>query len=272
MTEFHLHRLRGLLIDLDGVVYLGDTLIPGAREFFATLCERGMPYLLVTNNSSRTRAQFAGKLSRLGIPVSEEQVLTSAEVTAEYLSRRARAGAGVFIVGEEGLAEAVGRYGFRTDVEPVEYVLVGLDRAFDYRKLALAIRYVRAGAALVGANPDRTLPVEGGVLPGAGSLLAAVEAGAGVRAEVVGKPEPVIFELGARRLGLPAGDVAVVGDRLDTDILGARRAGMRAILVLTGISRRADLADSPVQPDLVVDDLPALARALFPGLPRDAAD
>lgn len=257
-----LERIKGLLIDLDGVVYLGDRPIPGVRESFRLFRERSLPFLLVTNNSSRTTQQFADKLAAMGIPVSPAEILTSAEATATYLARHAPSGSHVFVIGEEGLREALTRRGFLLDQPPYEFVVVGLDRSFDYARLTGAIKAIRAGARLIGANPDPTLPTEYGETAGAGSLLAAVATGAGVQPLVIGKPEPTMFLLGTQRLGFQPAEVAALGDRLDTDVLGARRAGVLAVLVLTGITHREELGSSSVRPDLVVDDLPAFVRLL----------
>jgi 4-nitrophenyl phosphatase len=261
--DTRLARVKGLLVDLDGVVYLGDQLISGAPEFFRVLREREVAFLLVTNNSSRTTQQFAEKLCNMGILVSPSEVLTSAEATATFLAGRAPAASRVYVIGEIGLREALTRQGFRLDGPPYDYVVVGLDREFDYAKLTTAITAIRHGATLVGANPDATLPTDAGEMPGAGSLLAAVAAGGGVEPLVIGKPEPTMFLQGARLLGLEPAEVAALGDRLDTDVVGAKRAGLVAILVLTGITRRADLERSTAIPDLVVDDLPSFVRKLL---------
>ncbi|MBI4492321.1 MAG: HAD-IIA family hydrolase [Chloroflexi bacterium] len=258
-----LPRPRGLLVDLDGVVYIGERPIPGAAEFFARLRERGVPFVLITNNSTQTPAQFVEKLARMGIRVHTEEVLSSAEATGAYLARVARPGARVYLIGEAGLRAALAARGFQEDERRPEVVAVGLDRAFDYRKLTLAIRAVQAGAQLIGANPDVTLPTEEGDAPGSGAFLAAISAATGVQPTIVGKPEPTMLEYGASQLGLLPAEVGVVGDRLDTDILGAKRAGMVAILVLTGVASQADLERSSIQPDLVVDDLPGLGAWLL---------
>lgn len=257
---------RGLLIDLDGVVYEGERVLPGAPQFFRLLRERGLPFLLITNNSTLRPAQYVEKLVRMDIEVAEREVLGSAEATAQYLRRAAEPGARVFVIGEGGLKSAIEAAGFALVESDVAYVVVGLDRELDYRKLTLAVRLVKGGAAFIGPNPDTTLPMHDGIIPGAGSFQAAIRAATGVPAVVIGKPEPTMFLMGAERLGLPPADVAMLGDRLDTDIVGAKRAGLAALMVLTGVSREADIAQSPEKPDRVFADLPAVQAALEIGL------
>lgn len=255
--------IRGLLIDLDGVVYIGNTPIAGVRDFFARLRRHGLPFRLITNNSTQTPAQFAVKLAGMDISVSEAEVLTSAEATGDYLAQHAPVGARVLLIGEQGLRIALSRRGFRLDERPAQLVVVGLDRTFDFEKLTEAIRAVQAGASLIGTNPDLTLPTEAGDLPGTGTLLAAISAATGVSPTIVGKPEPTMLQLGAGQLGLPPDKVAVIGDRLDTDVRGAKRAGMLSILVLTGVTMSADLDRQREVPDMVVASLDAAGELLF---------
>jgi 4-nitrophenyl phosphatase len=259
-----LENLRGYMVDLDGVVYTGSEVIPGAPRFFELLRQREIPFLLITNNSSRRAEQFAARLEQMGIPVEPEEILTSAQATAETLAASAQPGSRAFVIGEEGLRSQLAAHGFVLvdDSPDVDYVVVGLDRAFDYRKLTLAIRAVAAGAQFVGSNPDATLPLEDGIYPGAGSFQAAITTATGVPPMIVGKPEPTMITLGLRRLRCEPALCGVVGDRLDTDILGGQRAGATTILVLTGISTVADVESSAVKPDYVLHDLTDLGRRI----------
>ncbi len=257
-----LASLRGLLVDLDGVVYEGDRVLPGAPEFFRFLRETGRPFLLTTNNSTLRPAQYAAKLAAMGIEVGEREVLGSAGATAQYLRSTAPPGARVFAIGEEGLLSAIGEAGFELADRDAEYVVVGLDRQLTYDKLTRAVRLVRAGATFIGSNPDTTLPMPDGVIPGAGSFHAAIFAATGVKPLVIGKPEPTMLVMGAERLGCEPDEAAIVGDRLDTDIVGGSRAGLHTILVLTGVSTLQDAERAAVRPELVVRDLPALQEAL----------
>ncbi|MCC7105777.1 MAG: HAD family hydrolase [Chloroflexi bacterium] len=263
-----LHSIRGFLVDLDGVVYRGSEVVPGAPEFFHFLQERQIPRLMITNNSTRTPAQFAERLRGMGVPIQAEEVLTSAEAAAGYLAEQLPAGARVLVIGEEGLIHAVASRGFVVSSrDNADCVVVGLDRAFDYGKLKAAMRAIMNGAAFVGTNPDTSLPTEEGPLPGAGALQAAISTASSRAPLIIGKPEPTMLQVGARRLGLRPEQVAVIGDRLDTDVVGGRRAGMTTVLVLTGIAQRADLGLFSVQPDYIVEDLFDLARRLNNGMP-----
>jgi 4-nitrophenyl phosphatase len=255
--------LRGFLIDLDGVVYAGDQVIPGAPQFFELLRERGTPFLLITNNSSRRADQFAEKLTDMDILVRPEEILTSAQATAEFLAAQAAPGSSAFVIGEEGLRSCLEQAGFRLVDEPnADCVVVGLDRALNYAKLTTAIRAVARGARFIGSNPDVSLPVEDGLIPGAGAIQAAITAATGVKPLIIGKPESPMVEIGLRLLGLGPAETAMIGDRLDTDIAGGQRVGMVTILVLTGISSAAEAAAQPTPPDYVLTDLTELGRRL----------
>ncbi|MFN8522510.1 MAG: HAD-IIA family hydrolase [Chloroflexota bacterium] len=254
--------IRGLLLDLDGVVYHGDIVIPQAPPFFRFLRERGIPFLLTTNNSTMSSADYVQKLERMDIHVHDYEVLGSAEATGLYLQQQSSPGARAFVIGESGLRNAVEKAGLILAETDVEYVIVGLDRQVDYRKLTLAVNLVRGGATFIGPNPDTTLPMPVGVIPGAGSFQALITAASGRKPTIIGKPEPTMLAMGADRLSLPVAQVAMVGDRLDTDVLGANRAGMPCIMVLTGVSSRADLTTSPAQPGLVLEDLAELQALL----------
>jgi 4-nitrophenyl phosphatase len=258
--------VRGLLIDLDGVVYTGAIPIPGAAEFLAEARRRGLPFLLITNNSTTSSARVAERLAGMGIPVHASEILTSAQAAAAHIRLQAIDGAPVQVIGEAGLREAIATQGLtiKDGDEPVDWVVVGLDRSFDYAKLARAARSILYGARFVATNADALLPVEGGeLLPGAGAMVGAIRAATGVEPVVVGKPEAGLFEHGLRRLGgLPPDEVAMVGDRLDTDVAGGKRAGLRTVLVLSGISTADQVAHAVDKPDAVVANLGAVAGLL----------
>ncbi|MGQ9667872.1 MAG: HAD-IIA family hydrolase, partial [Anaerolineae bacterium] len=256
----HLANVRGWLIDLDGVIYRGEQLLAGAPEFIATLREEGIPFLFLTNNSSRTPAQYAERLSRMGIPAGPMDFYTSSQATAEYLRREAEPGTAVFVIGMDGIRQALEEAGFRITQNPSEaaYCVVGYDNRITYHDLAQATRAVFAGARLIGTNPDPTLPVEDGFIPGAGAILAAVATAAGVTPLIIGKPEPTMLSLALERLGMPAQQAAIVGDRLNTDVAGGLRLGLFTVLVLTGSTRRQDAELSSIHPHLIVEDLEEL--------------
>jgi len=253
---------RGFLVDLDGVVYHGDRVIPGAPPFFRFLRERGIPFLLTTNNSTLLPRQYVEKVARMDIEVAESEVLASADATASYLRQQAPAGTRVYVIGESGLRDSIEAVGLTLAESDVQYVVVGLDRELNYQKLTTAVRLLRAGAAFVGPNPDTTLPVDDGIIPGAGSFHALLTAATGVRPLIIGKPEPTMLVIGAERLGLAPAETAIIGDRLDTDIVGGHRAGLQTILVLTGVSTRAEAAAAEIKPDRVFENLPALQTAI----------
>lgn len=256
-----LHEIRYLLIDMDGVLYRGKTGLPGGPELIAFLEEQGIRYLLVTNNSTLTPRMFVERLGGMGVHVPESAIMTSGVATAAYLATLAPVGTRVNVVGEAALIEELERKGFVMAGRDAEYVVCGWDRAVTFDKLTTAALAIRDGATFIGTNADKTYPLEKDIIPGAGSLLAALTTATDVKPTVVGKPEPIVFEQSLRLLGGQPLATAILGDRLDTDILGGKRAGIRTIMVLTGIATSEDVATSELQPDLVYDDLPHLIAA-----------
>ncbi len=247
-----------ILLDLDGVLYRWPDPIPGAADAVAALREAGKRLAFVTNNSSRTPAQVAERLRSVGVTASSEEVVTSALVTATILSERGVRSA--FVVGEEGLVEALAAAGIEAvhglGDDPTSW-WSGFDRGADYTKLKDASVLVERGIPLVASNADPSFPAPGGESwPGAGALLAAIETTTGARGEVFGKPEAPLFERALASAG--GGRPIVVGDRLDTDIAGAVRLGWDSALVLTGATRRDEVEGSPWRPTIVLDDLSGL--------------
>ena len=255
--------IRGLLLDVDGVLYRGKEVIPGAREFIRYLQARGLPFIYLTNNSTLSPEAYAARLRRRGFPASADQVVGSAEATARFLARAHADRPRVLIVGEEGLRQVIAAAGFPlTDSgDDAQVVVVGLDRGVTYGKLAEATYAIRRGAPFYGTNPDRTFPTERGLAPGGGAILAALEAATDRAPTIIGKPEAPIFHLALERLGLPPNRVLMVGDRVETDILGAKRVGLRAALVLTGVTSTPP-PPGPHAPDLVARDLVELRERL----------
>lgn len=253
-----LRDIRNLLIDMDGVLYRGTTGLTGGPELIAFLKERGIRYLLVTNNSTLTPKMFVDRLGGMGVHVPESAIMTSGVATAAYLATLAPAGTRVNVVGEAALIEELERKGFVMAGRDAEYVVCGWDRTITFEKLTTAALAIRDGATFIGTNADKTYPLEKDIIPGAGSLLAALTTATDVKPIVVGKPEPIVFEQSLRLLGGRPEETAILGDRLDTDILGGKRAGIRTIMVLTGIATSEDLATCEQPPDLVYDDLPRL--------------
>ncbi len=248
---------------MDGVVYAGTELLPGSREFIAQLQAEGTPFLFLTNNSSRTPGQYVEKLAGLGIRVDEDRVFTSALATAAWLRQEAPEGAAVLVIGERGIREALADQGFRLvdRHDQADYVVAGFDSTFTYEKAKEAAFAIRRGAPFIATNTDASLPTEEGQAPGAGSIIAMLEVATGVKARVIGKPEPGIFELALARLGTRPGETAMVGDRYETDIVGGHRAGLPTIGVLCGVTTAEQFATADPPPDWVFSDLAELLEA-----------
>lgn len=259
--------VKGYLLDLDGTVYRGEGLIPGAAEAIAELRRRGRRIVFLSNKPLYSRADYAGKLTRLGIPTSEEEVINSSFVLARHLAREAP-GARVFPIGELPLLVELCRAGLELseDPEKIQYVVAAFDRTFDYRKLNIAFQALRRGARFYATNPDRTCPVEEGEIPDAAGVIAALEATTGREVELVaGKPSRYMVQAALEVLGLPPEACAMVGDRLETDMVMAVENGLVAVLTLTGVTSREDLATASVRPDHVIGsiaELPTLDEKL----------
>lgn len=260
--------IRGVILDMDGVLWHGDTPLPGLAELFRALTRLELPFVLATNNATKTAAQYVRKLARLGVQVRPDQVLTSPGATVGYLGERFPKGTKVYAVGEVGLHQTLLEAGFVV-IGPDEVragetatVVVGglTTTSLSYDLLATASLLVRRGAGFVATNYDLTYPSEVGELPGAGAVLSVIASATGVRPTVVGKPYPTMFKEAVRRLGTRPEDTLMVGDRLETDIEGAAAAGLKTALVLTGVSGREDIGT--LSPDYVLDDLHAVVAAL----------
>lgn len=254
----------GLILDMDGVLYRGDSALPGARELFPALRAEGLDFLLLTNNATLTSQEFSQKLARMGITVPPEMILTSAGAAARYLGETYPEGGGVTALGSDSLLQTLTEdKRFRADGWQPDFVVVGLDVRFNYDSLQRACSAIRRGARFIATNRDTTLPVEGGeVWPGAGSIVAAVAACSGVEPTVIGKPSPLIAQAALDMLDLPAERVLCVGDRLDTDIEMGVVAGIPTALLLTGVSTRAEAEAYTHPPDYIFTDLWEMMRTL----------
>jgi phosphoglycolate/pyridoxal phosphate phosphatase family enzyme len=250
----------GTVLDLDGTVYLGDALLPGARRTVETLRGMGSRVVFLSNKPLQTRADYAAKLTRLGIPTSPDEVINSSWVMARWLSQEAPSAA-LFVIGERPLLDELRSAGFRLTEEPgeIEFVVASFDRTFVYHKLQVAFDAIRAGARFVATNADRYCPVLGGGLPDAAATIGAIEGCTGKRVEVVvGKPSPITVRAILDRLELPACECIIVGDRLETDMRMGQEAGMATAVVLTGVTTPELLAVSNIQPDYVLRSLDEL--------------
>jgi phosphoglycolate/pyridoxal phosphate phosphatase family enzyme len=257
----HVMRLfKGYVFDLDGTVYLGDALLPGAKRTIESLRRAGCRTAFVSNKPTETRQAYADKLTRLGLPTPVEDVVNSTQVFVAELSSRAP-GSRVFPIGEQVLHDALVAAGFVLTESPgeIEYVIVSFDRTFVYHKLQVAFDAIRAGAHLVATNADAYCPVPGGGEPDAGALIAAIEACTGHKLEwIAGKPSPLMMRTAMSALGTKPEDSIMVGDRVETDILMGHRAGMSTALTLTGATTLEKLAQSEVKPDYVLERLDQL--------------
>jgi 4-nitrophenyl phosphatase len=258
-----LEKLSHLLIDMDGVLWRGDEPLPGLTDFFCLLSHHCIEFMLVTNNSSRTSKYYAQRLNSFGVEISASKIITSAQATASYLAERTDPDTPVYVIGEEGLRQSLIEGGFRLvgGEERPRYVIVGWDRQLSYDKLAQATVHIRAGATFIATNPDRTWPSESSLLPGTGATVAALQAATDVQPILIGKPSPLMLMIAMQRLGATASSTAMLGDRLETDILGGINASLTTILVLSGISTVEEMAASSFQPDIVFDDIAALTNA-----------
>lgn len=269
---FSLGAIRGLVSDMDGVLWRGGQPMPGLIEFFAFLRRAGIRFVLATNNASRASLDYVERLAGFGVQVSQAEILCAAEATAEHLAR-ALPGATVFVIGEPPLKAALAERGLviaPSEAASADYVVVGWDRGLTWEKLARAMRLILGGAQFVGTNPDRTWPGESGLLPGNGATLAFLQAATGIEPLIIGKPGQAMFDQALARLGLEVPAVAVLGDRLETDIEGGRRAGLATIFVCSGVATREEAERGPLRPDLIFQDIAELTRAWQAALTGEA--
>lgn len=242
------------MIDLDGTMYRGTELIEEARDFVKKLRELNIPYLFVTNNSSRTPAQVADKLRAFSIPTEDEQVFTTSQATANYVYNLNK-DASIYVIGEEGIRTAISEKGFRLAEENADVVVVGIDREISYEKLTVGCLAVRNGATFISTNGDIAIPTERGLLPGNGSLTSIIAVSTKTKPIFIGKPESIIMEQALAVLGTTLEETIMVGDNYDTDILAGINAGMDTLLVHTGVTKKEHLPTIDVKPTYIVDSL-----------------
>jgi 4-nitrophenyl phosphatase len=258
-----LAAITHLVIDMDGVLYRGDEPLPKLREFFAYLRQRPIPFILATNNSTHTPEQYTAKLARMGVEILPTEILTSGQATARFLARQYPPGTRVHVFGMPSLRKAIEDEGFVLADEDVAVVVGSMDREVTYEKLKRATLLIRGGARFIATNRDPTVPsAEGLLLPGTGSMVAALETASGVTPMAIGKPEPTMFQLALAQMGARPETTATIGDRLDTDILGGQRAGLTTICVLSGSSSRAEA--EAFGPDFIFEDIAELLAAWQP--------
>lgn len=249
-----MQKYKGFMIDLDGTMYKGTDLIEEAASFVQKLGELGLPYLFVTNNSSRTPFQVAEKLKKFGIAAEADQVFTTSMATANYIAEK-KPDATVYVIGEEGIQTALEERGLRFAGEDADYVVVGIDRSINYEKLATACLAVRNGATFISTNGDIALPTERGFLPGNGSITSVITVSTQTEPIFIGKPESIIMEQALKVLGTSKEETLMIGDNYDTDILAGMNAGMDTLLVHTGVTTKELLSRYEKQPTYVMDSL-----------------
>ena len=260
MTDIkRLSKVRGFLLDMDGTFYLSDRLLDGALRFIDLLREQGKEFLFLTNNSSKHRRQYAEKITRLGLPLPEEMVLTSGEATALHLQNE-KPGARVYVVGTPSLEEEFHLHGFQLVDQNPDFIVLGFDTTLTYQKLWTLCDFVRAGVPYIATHPDFNCPTETGWMPDIGAMIAFVKAATGREPDlVVGKPNRLIVDAAAAKLNLPVDQLAMIGDRLYTDIALGQSSGIATVLVLSGETKIEDLKDSPFQPNYTFQHLGGVA-------------
>ena len=259
--------IKNYLIDMDGVILRGTTLIPGAAEFVQRLRTQGIPFLIFTNNSLYTQRDLQVRLSYMGLDVPPEAIFTSALATAQFLHAQRPSGR-AYAIGESGLTTALHDIGYiLTDQEP-EYVVLGETTTYSFERITRAIRFVTAGARFIATNPDVMGPGEGGIVPGTGAVASLISAATGVKPYYVGKPNPLMMRTALRTLNAHSEDSVMIGDRMDTDIVAGLESGLRTILVLTGVTKREQVGRFTYRPtwvresiaDVELDDTSQAAR------------
>ncbi|MBI5930220.1 MAG: HAD family hydrolase [Chloroflexi bacterium] len=255
-------HICGVILDMDGVIWRGSEILPGVPAFFEFLASHHIPYVFATNNSTRTPEMYTEKISGLGIKVEIHQIVTSSLVTGRYLREHYPNASKAYVVGQDGIYAALRGVGLEiVEDEQADFVVVGLDRTLTYAKLQAACYQIQRGALFIGTNGDVTLPEPDGYIPGAGSILALLETATKQAPLIMGKPEKPMFEYALGVLGTTPETTLMIGDRVETDIWGAKRAGLPSALVLSGVSDEADLQSRhDYQPDGIYQDLADLQQ------------
>jgi NagD protein len=252
---------HGYLIDMDGVLYRGKAIIPRADRFIAELRRRELPFRLLTNNSQRTRRDVVAKLARLGIDVDEEHVFSSAMATARFLAQQ-KPGGTAFVIGEGGLLTALHQHGYAVVDHTPDFVVVGEGRTFNLELVETAVRMILGGSMLIATNLDPNCPTDQGLRPGCGAMVAMLETAAGVKAFSVGKPSPLMMRAARKELDLGTDETVMIGDTMETDILGGVQLGFHTVLVLSGGTRREDLPRYAYRPEFVAESLADFAELM----------
>ncbi|MDD5468452.1 MAG: HAD-IIA family hydrolase [Anaerolineales bacterium] len=254
--------IRGLILDMDGVLWRQNEAIGNLPGIFSSIQARRWRVTLATNNATLSVAQYLDKLAGFGVHLEAEQIVNSSLAAANYLKRQYPQGGTVYVIGEEGLLATLREYGFQHGEQDVLAVVVGMNRQLHFNQLSRATLLLRSGVAFVGTNADRTFPVPEGLIPGVGATLAALEVASGVHPRVVGKPEPEMYLAAIERMGCAPAETLVVGDRLETDILGAQQLSMQTALVLSGVTTPEAASRWTPPPDFIAPSLTDLIKML----------
>ena len=247
-----LRAKKGFICDMDGVIYHGNHLLPGVKEFVDWLYREKKEFLFLTNASNRSPRELAQKLKRMGLEIGEEHFYTSALATAKFLQSQAP-GCSAYVIGDHGLYNALYDAGItNNDVDP-DYVVIGETSVYSFDHMMKALNLVAKGARLIGTNPDITAPVENGIAPACKALVLPIEATTGKSAYYIGKPNPLMMHTGLRMLGVNSDDAAMIGDRMDTDIIAGIETGLDTVLVLSGVSDRETINQFPYRPRIVLN-------------------
>jgi 4-nitrophenyl phosphatase len=250
-------KLKSIILDMDGVLWRDKESIGNLPNIFRSISELGLKVLLATNNATKNVTEYLEKLSGFGVDLENWQVVNSAITCGIYLKDKYPAGGKLYIIGTPSLVSAIEGYGFQSakDGEPVLAVVAGLDLQFNYSKLRNATIQIYKGALFLGTNPDRTFPTPEGLVPGAGSILAAIQAATYVEPIIAGKPSPLMYAIAMDRLQTSPEETIAVGDRFDTDIVGGQRAGMKTALLLSGVENQTNSSAWIPEPDIIAQDL-----------------
>ena len=255
--------IRAVISDMDGVHWRGAEALPGMVEFFVMLRQRGTDFILASNNSRIAPEDYVKKLAGMGVPdVQTRNIVTSGTATVSYLKSHFPAGAGIYIVGEDGLKKMIKRAGYRLVESNAAAVVCGIDFDLTYHRVKCASLLIRQGARFIGTNPDSSYPLPEGLVPGAGSVIAMLETACGQSPTIIGKPERGMFDAALSQLGSSPSETLMIGDRISTDIVGAQALGIKTALVMTGVEDEASLAASEIKPDYVFPGLPELTAAM----------
>jgi NagD protein len=260
-----LQRKRAFICDMDGVIYHGERILPGAKELIQWFRSEGKRFLFLTNSAERSPEELRKKLERLGIEVTADHLYTSGMATAGFLQNLGESGT-AYVIGDPGLAAALEEVGFTIRDEAADYVVVGETEDYTYEKVERAVNLVARGAKLIGTNPDISRPTEGGIAPGCAALIAPIELATGRKAYFVGKPNPLMLRQALHQLGCRSEEALIIGDRMDTDIVAGVETEIETILVLSGVTTREELAQFAYQPDFVLNGVGEIVAAAKEGL------